>query len=476
FEAADSDDTYENEVSKSDNILQDDNAFVERLSLPDHMDHICDEVSSLHSKLGDMKSSIVQQVSAEIKSSLPALLNKKVVKQLNRQFNISHVAQSNRFVSLQKELSKVLKSEMAKSVIEKEVKDLLKSAVIIDETAEEDKKNKDDNEIPALTQGEHQSAKTIPSSKLKVESQREQPADLEVANKESTPPVSDDKTNEGKELVFLNSEEKKSKGIVLVKDDSDKDDKQPLSKRFKIITPIRDIPNTIPLNTFVPEHLLKPKEQQKSIQEFTDQLFKTTSSKCSPREPTPPRDSSKGKEAAIIKEQVNKLVPFQEERVNRLGLPPPPAFATFGMTAEDKKRKRSEMIKHIFINKDVVVDGTQMNLALPLGVVGKKGLVIRGPEAGLQKHILQDSPEAMEMYKLMEPKIESRYDVNEARQIVEKNLDGMGMEVLIGEEDQLSAKHQLAVKGFSECKASESNIRRIQVKDIVKEVKDYLKT
>ncbi|GKE79233.1 hypothetical protein Tco_1545353, partial [Tanacetum coccineum] len=28
----------------------------------------------------------------------------------------------------------------------------------------------------------------------------------------------------------------------------------------------------------------------------------------------------------------------------------------------------------------------------------------------------------------------------------------------------------------SECKASESNIRRIRVKDIVKEVEDYLKT
>ncbi|GKE07662.1 hypothetical protein Tco_1399680 [Tanacetum coccineum] len=45
-----------------------------------------------------------------------------------------------------------------------------------------------------------------------------------------------------------------------------------------------------------------------------------------------------------------------------------------------------------------------------------------------------------------------------------------------GEEDQLSAKHQLAVKGLFKCKASESNIRRIQFKNIVKEVEDYLKT
>ncbi|GKB83306.1 hypothetical protein Tco_0950201, partial [Tanacetum coccineum] len=32
------------------------------------------------------------------------------------------------------------------------------------------------------------------------------------------------------------------------------------------------------------------------------------------------------------------------------------------------------------------------------------------------------------------------------------------------------------MKGLSECKALESNFRRIQVKDIIKEVEDYLKT
>ncbi|GKB72214.1 hypothetical protein Tco_0933626, partial [Tanacetum coccineum] len=92
----------------------------------------------------------------------------------------------------------------------------------------------------------------------------------------------------------------------------------------------------------------------------------------------------------------------------------------------------------------------------------------------LLKHINQDSPEAREMYNIMEMEIESRDDVNKAREIVRNNLDGMGID--LGIKDQLSAKHQLAVKGLSKCKASESNIRRIQVKDIVKEVEDYLKT
>ncbi|GKF73001.1 hypothetical protein Tco_0219333, partial [Tanacetum coccineum] len=42
--------------------------------------------------------------------------------------------------------------------------------------------------------------------------------------------------------------------------------------------------------------------------------------------------------------------------------------------------------------------------------------------------------------------------------------------------DSLSEKYQRAMKGLAECKASARNLRRIQVKDIVKEVEDYLKT
>nr|GEX84000.1 hypothetical protein [Tanacetum cinerariifolium] len=173
--------------------------------------------------------------------------------------------------------------------------------------------------------------------------------------------------------------------------------------------------------------------------------------------------------------------------------PPSPELATFGMTAEDKKKKRTELLKEVFVKERIEVDGSQRNLTPPPGVVGKKGLVIREPEAWffyynanfdlvfqresefhitstvqlikLQKTIVQDSPEAKEMYKIMELEIESWLSVEEPLSAG-----------LRGDEDQLSAKHQLAVKGLSKCKASESNIRRIQVKDIVKEVEDYLKT
>nr|GEX05414.1 hypothetical protein [Tanacetum cinerariifolium] len=55
-------------------------------------------------------------------------------------------------------------------------------------------------------------------------------------------------------------------------------------------------------------------------------------------------------------------------------------------------------------------------------------------------------------------------------------LAAMGGVVITLSADSLSAKHQRAIKGLVECKASVSNLRRIQVNDIVKEVKDYLKT
>ncbi|GJR69355.1 hypothetical protein Tco_0015420 [Tanacetum coccineum] len=135
FEAADSDDTHDNNVSHSTHISHD-IASAERLSLPAHLDHICKR--SQLSSFKAWKYGLPGILSATLKECLPLIvkeslqthspaaseqfaetqtqLNKKVVKQLNRQFNISHVAQSNKFVTLQRELSKVIKSEVAKKV------------------------------------------------------------------------------------------------------------------------------------------------------------------------------------------------------------------------------------------------------------------------------------------------------------------------------------------------------------------------
>ncbi|GJV86465.1 hypothetical protein Tco_1530403 [Tanacetum coccineum] len=141
----------------------------------------------------------------------------------------------------------------------------------------------------------------------------------------------------------------------------------------------------------------------------------------------------------------------------------------------------------MFVKEDVVVHGTQSNVAPPSDIIGKARLVIREPEAGffylngncehvfqreskfhltnivqlirLQRIIIQDSPEAREMFKIMEYEIKSRDDVIHAREIVEKNLDGMGMEVLSIEEPL-----NVGLKGDeaqAECKSSAGSERTL---------------
>ncbi|GJW61247.1 hypothetical protein Tco_0110582 [Tanacetum coccineum] len=57
------------------------------------------------------------------------------------------------------------------------------------------------------------------------------------------------------------------------------------------------------------------------------------------------------------------------------------------------------------------------------------------------------------MFAKLELTIEARSDVTKARKITSAGIEGL-----------------------AECKASVSDLKRIQVKDIVKEIEDYLKT
>ncbi|GJZ32642.1 hypothetical protein Tco_0578078 [Tanacetum coccineum] len=120
---------------------------------------------------------------------------------------------------------------------------------------------------------------------------------------------------------------------------------------------------------------------------------------------------------------------------------------------DDKKRKRSsEILREVFVKENIVVDGMHRNLAPPPGVEGRRGLVIREPEAGifyynrnfdlvfqrelefylattvqlvrLQNDIIRSTLEA-----LIELEIESRNDVTKAREILKDNLDGIGQHI-----------------------------------------------
>ncbi|GJU02110.1 hypothetical protein Tco_1073191 [Tanacetum coccineum] len=143
----------------------------------------------------------------------------------------------------------------------------------------------------------------------------------------------------------------------------------------------------------MPERLQKPDATKMTMDQFTKHLTKTTSSIFSPtpprelippRDPTPPRDESKRKE-------------------KELGILPPLELSTFGVLINDKKRKRSsEILKEVFMNKDIVVDEMHRNLVFPSEVERRKGLVI------------------------MELESDAREDVVEPRIIVKDNFDGLG--------------------------------------------------
>ncbi|GKD58192.1 hypothetical protein Tco_1295701 [Tanacetum coccineum] len=107
----------------------------------------------------------------------------------------------------------------------------------------------------------------------------------------------------------------------------------------------------------------------------------------------------------------------------------------FRLTPAEKRKRTSEIVKEVFATGHIHVDGTQRNLTPPPGVVGKSGQVIQEPEAGPAECKASE-----------------------------------------GSKVQLIAKHQLMIKGLVVSKASVSNLRDIQVKYIIKEFEDYLKT
>ncbi|GJT83629.1 hypothetical protein Tco_1057971 [Tanacetum coccineum] len=471
FNTEDSDDTQENDVSKSDTILQDDHASAERLSLPDHMDHICEEVTSLYIRIGDMESSIVQQVSADFKSSLPTLITESLKEQLPqdlphveahvqknlqdqlfnlllkpmyKEFNAFNKLESQIFVLLQKELSKSIHKDIKQSIrlkVKKGMKEVQDKLSWCTSTVATNSQHVRDlrvmiKDIVSLLEAakvfKKDNAKGEKWEKNIVESKGEQPADVKVANKESAPLASNNKPSEGKELVGSQLCEKEEPGNELVQyqEEGGSNPKAPKLKPF--ITP----------------------EGPLSQEEF---------------------DSISGNYKRL------KTLGFSEWlKVH--------ALASKKLTAEDKKRKRTEFIKEVFVTGDVRVNGMDMNLIPPPGVlpiqappvvVPIEWLVIKEPESGIfymnrntdvvfqresefhltptvkliriQNQIKVDSEIANEMFRIMNYVIEARSDCIKARETV-------------------------VMKGLSECKASESNIRRIQVKDIIKKVKDYLKT
>ncbi|GKB24635.1 hypothetical protein Tco_0864036 [Tanacetum coccineum] len=164
----------------------------------------------------------------------------------------------------------------------------------------------------------------------------------------------------------------------------------------------------------------------------------------------------KGKSNDTLLSNLSSKFNWIQTQAGKLGLSPPTELTAVGLNPDEKKIKRtSDIIKEVFVKENIRVHGMERNLE-------EFHLATTSQLIKLQDDIQRNSPEAEDVYKKLEFAILVRDDANEAR--------------IIGNEDPLSAKHQRMIKGLTDGKASSSNLRDIQVKYIVKEVKDYLKT
>ncbi|GJR50629.1 R-linalool synthase QH1, chloroplastic-like protein [Tanacetum coccineum] len=117
-------------------------------------------------------------------------------------------------------------------------------------------------------------------------------------------------------------------------------------------------------------------------------------------------------------------------QAKKLGVLPPLELSTFRILVDDMKRKRSsEILQEVFVKENIVVDGMERNLIPPQGIKGSRGRVIREPESGI--FYFNGTPEAEEMFKKIELTIEARDDVNQARKIIQDNLDGLGQDMRV---------------------------------------------
>ncbi|GKA14808.1 hypothetical protein Tco_0694454 [Tanacetum coccineum] len=164
---------------------------------------------------------------------------------------------------------------------------------------------------------------------------------------------------------------------------------------------------------------------------------------------------SKGKSIALLLQSLRAKFEWVLTQAKKLGIPSPPELSTFGISVDDRKRKRSsEILQEVFVKDNIVVDGMQRNLIPPLNIEGSRGRVIREPESGiffyngnfnlafqreeefylattaqlirLQTAIQKGTLEAEEMFRKLELTVEARDDVNQAMEIVKDNLDGLG--------------------------------------------------
>nr|GEY59317.1 hypothetical protein [Tanacetum cinerariifolium] len=138
----------------------------------------------------------------------------------------------------------------------------------------------------------------------------------------------------------------------------------------------------------------------------------------------------KGKDYDALLKSLRAKFKWLKTLAGDLGFLPQPELSAYPITPAERKRKRpSEMIEQVFVKDNIRVDGMERNLNPSRRVVGEFEFHLSTTPQLIttQQAIQRNTPEAEDMYKKLEFKIEAKDDAAEAKRTVKENLNGFGM-------------------------------------------------
>ncbi|GJS62177.1 retrovirus-related pol polyprotein from transposon TNT 1-94 [Tanacetum coccineum] len=414
-------------------------AFADKPAQSDPLDHLHEELCLLYNKVNELESNIIKHVSNSIQATMPIIMTNTLKEQLpgllsdalkdtlprlikdSIKSSVSTSiaeelpqVEAQRFVLLQKELSTSLHNKVRKSIKLKDLRIMFKDMVSLLEVAEVFKK--------ANAEGEKWEKNNPESTAEEKDAQH--------------PDQSKEEQDSGATIV----------AISLLEDTKKETNDEPSAKKLKFLIPPSSIPSPTPLKSIMPEppKPTPPRDESKgkgiateeslkdimpfmeeggsvlkisSLKSFTQEMAEHEAKRQKMLDEFNHQISFRADQLPITKISyvVNpnkeatmkitrgdnplnlivhpnfrlKMLGFSEwlewviDQAKKLGLPTPPALATFRMTAEYKKRKRTEFLKEVFVTENIIVDAMQRNLIPPPKVVPIEGFVINEPELGI---------------------------------------------------------------------------------------------
>nr|GEW66550.1 putative ribonuclease H-like domain-containing protein [Tanacetum cinerariifolium] len=310
------DDVIDELIDLAKNATQ--NSFVDKPVPSDSLKLLQTKISSLSTRVKNLKSFIARPVGNKLEESMPSLVEETLKATLPDLLSDSLKTIMPQMI---KELTKVLKPKMESSIQRqvrkamngvsgklsyceerldkndlrtKELVDLMNDMVYFLDSAQVFCKANAERGKGSNNQ------KIMKWQRLRGQSSEEDALVLKSGDKSSkiskqAPPVS--------QALILHASYDKALEKKILKD-------EPPFKKLKFIFPKPIIPSPTPLSSFIPPNIRPPVNFNILVEQFTDNLFNTTSSEYSP---IPPRDERKGKGIATEENPLKDLIPLMDK-------------------------------------------------------------------------------------------------------------------------------------------------------------------